>query len=69
MATRTGAPAAKLDNWPANLGASMTRWPCAQAFEAFYFDKTYIEQIKPLRTGAIDYRILGFANADRPRQP
>ena len=65
----TGAPAGKLGNWPDNLAASMTRWPCAQAFEAFYFDKTYIEQIKPLRTGAIDYRILGFADADRPRQP
>jgi uncharacterized protein (DUF1330 family) len=65
----TGAPAARLGNWPDNLAASMTRWPCARAFEAFYFDKTYVEQIKPLRTDAIDYRILGFANADKPRQP
>lgn len=65
----TGAPAAKLDSWPANLAASMTRWPCTEAFEAFYFDKTYVEQIKPLRAGAIDYRILGFKDADRPRVP
>lgn len=65
----TGVPAASLANWPANLAASMTRWPCEAAFEAFYFDPTYIEQIKPLRAGAIDYRILGFKDADHPRLP
>jgi uncharacterized protein (DUF1330 family) len=63
----TGAPAAKLANWPADTAASMTRWPCEAAFERFYFDKTYVEQIKPLRAGAIDYRILGFRDADTPR--
>jgi uncharacterized protein (DUF1330 family) len=63
----TGAPVARLASWPADTAASMTRWPCEAAFELFYFDKTYVEQIKPLRAGAIDYRILGFKDADTPR--
>jgi hypothetical protein len=64
----TGTPAARLASWPADTAASMTRWPCEAAFELFYFDKTYVEQIKPLRAGAIDYRILGFKDADSPRK-
>jgi uncharacterized protein (DUF1330 family) len=64
-----GEPAAKLPTWPANLAASMTHWPCTEAFKRFYFDTTYQQQIKPLRAGAIDYRILGFDHADQPRTP
>jgi uncharacterized protein (DUF1330 family) len=63
----SGTPVATLAGWPADTAASMTRWPCTEAFEQFYFDKTYVEQIKPLRAGAIDYRILGFKDADKPR--
>jgi uncharacterized protein (DUF1330 family) len=62
-----GAPAEKLAGWSADMAASMTRWPCVEAFEQFYYDKTYVEQIKPLRAGAIDYRILGFKDAEHPR--
>ncbi len=58
-----GGPVSTLDTWPANVAASMTRWPCKAAFERFIFDKTYVEKIKPLRAGAIIYRILGFKNA------
>jgi uncharacterized protein (DUF1330 family) len=64
----SGAPVSTLAGWPADTAASMTRWPCTEAFEQFYFDKTYVEQIKPLRAGAIDYRILGFNDADKPRK-
>jgi uncharacterized protein (DUF1330 family) len=65
----TGQPVATLAGWPPSTAASMTRWPCSEAFHLFYFDKTYEETIKPLRAGAIDYRILGFDDADRPRRP
>jgi uncharacterized protein (DUF1330 family) len=63
----SGAPVAQLASWPAATAASMTRWACKESFHLFYYDKTYVEQIKPLRAGAIDYRILGFDDANRPR--
>jgi uncharacterized protein (DUF1330 family) len=63
----SGEPVATLAGWPEHSAASMTRWPCSEAFHLFYFDKTYVETIKPLRAGAIDYRIMGFVDADRPR--
>jgi uncharacterized protein (DUF1330 family) len=56
----SGAPAASLPNWPADTTASMTHWPCKAAFEAFYLDPVYTNTIRPLRKGAIDYRIIGF---------
>jgi hypothetical protein len=61
----SGMPAASLANWPANTTASMTHWPCKAAFEAFYLDRVYTKTIRPLREGAIDYRIFGFPDAKR----
>jgi hypothetical protein len=64
----SGAPSASLNNWPADTTASMTHWPCKAAFEAFYLDPVYTKTIKPLRAGAIDYRIVAFPDIRQIRR-
>jgi len=48
-----GAPAEVLEgDWPKTLTAKVTKWPCVEAFDAFYNSLSYGMDIKPLREGA-----------------
>lgn len=51
-----GAPVEDLEGgWPKNLGAKTSRWPCVEAFDAFYASAQYQAEIKPLREGSADF--------------
>ena len=48
-----GPPAEVLEgDWPKALTAKLTRWPCVEAFDAFYTSPEYQTDIRPLRAGA-----------------
>ncbi|MBL8628645.1 MAG: DUF1330 domain-containing protein [Rhodospirillaceae bacterium] len=48
-----GAPAEILEgDWPKNFNAKVTRWPCREAFEAFFASADYNTKYKPLRQDA-----------------
>jgi uncharacterized protein (DUF1330 family) len=62
-----GPPAEVLEgDWPATFSAKVTRWPCREAFEAFYASVEYNTKYKPLRAGAADFTAV-LVTAERPR--
>ena len=57
-----GRPAQVLaGEWPAGYTVSVSTWPCKAAYDAFYLGDDYVATIKPIRRGAGDYVIVGFA--------
>jgi len=51
-----GSPVEDLEgSWPKTLGAKLTRWPCVEAFDAFYNSTRYQTEIKPVRHGAAEF--------------
>ncbi|MBL8644316.1 MAG: DUF1330 domain-containing protein [Rhodospirillaceae bacterium] len=51
-----GAPLDVLEGqWPKDFNAKVTRWPCREAFDAFYTSADYQTKYKPLRKEAGDF--------------
>ncbi len=54
-----GAPSEILEgDWPKNLSAKVTRWPCREAFDAFYASADYTTKYKPLKNGAAEFTAI-----------
>lgn len=54
-----GAPSEILEgDWPKTLNGKVTRWPCREAFEAFYASADYNTKYKPLRKNAGAFTII-----------
>jgi uncharacterized protein (DUF1330 family) len=63
-----GEPAEVLEgDWPKTFSAKVTRWPCREAFDAFYASAEYNTKYKPVRTGAADFTavLVGAEHARR----
>lgn len=57
-----GEPAEVLEgDWPKSFSAKVTRWPCKEAFEAFYASADYNTKYKPLRAGAAEFTAVILA--------
>lgn len=54
-----GAPAEVLEqDWPVNFNAKVTRWPCKEAFDAWYASTEYQTKYKPLRKDAAVFQAV-----------
>jgi uncharacterized protein (DUF1330 family) len=53
-------------HWPAATTATITEWPCREAFETFYYSAEYQTKIFPLRGATARYRLVGFAPKAAP---
>jgi uncharacterized protein (DUF1330 family) len=63
-----GAPATVLEgDWPKTFSAKVTRWPCREAFEAFYASAEYNATYKPMRAGAAEFTAV-LVDAEQPRR-
>jgi uncharacterized protein (DUF1330 family) len=63
-----GEPAEVLEgDWPKTFSAKVTRWPCREAFEAFYASAEYNTKYKPLRAGAADFTAV-LVDAEKPQR-
>ena len=52
--------------WPANTSATLSIWPCAEAFHTMYISDWYQRDILPLRKDSARYRLMTFRPADDP---
>lgn len=63
----TGVPVTQLaGRWPADTTATLSEWPCREAFEIFYNSEAYRNEILPLRAGSARYRLVAFDPKDKP---
>lgn len=63
-----GPPAEVLEGeWPASFSVKVTRWPCREAFDAFYGSADYNTKYKPLRAGAAAFTAVIVAEEGLPR--
>jgi uncharacterized protein (DUF1330 family) len=46
--------------WSAKRNLLMTRWPCQEAFEAWYLDEPYQQNVKPRRLEAGRFSVMMF---------
>jgi uncharacterized protein (DUF1330 family) len=54
-----GAPAEILEgDWPKTFNAKVTRWPCREAFDAFFNSADYTTKFKPLKSGAAEFTAI-----------
>jgi uncharacterized protein (DUF1330 family) len=61
-----GTPIEVLEGqWPKDFNAKVTRWPCREAFDAFYASNEYQTKYKPLRKEAGDFTAI-IANEYKP---
>jgi hypothetical protein len=49
--------------WPDNTTATLSIWPCVEAFETMYHSDWYQNDILPLRKNAARYRLMVFEPA------
>lgn len=64
-----GEPAELLEGqWPKDFNATVTRWPCREAFDAFFSSAEYTTKYKPLKQGAADFTTI-LANEFKPKVP
>lgn len=59
-----GDPAAVCDNEPVSMVA--VRFPCLAHARAFWYSRTYQEDIVPMRDGAGDYTVIVMPAAEPP---
>ncbi len=52
--------------WPDNTSATLSIWPCAEAFDVMYNSDWYQQDILPLRKDSARYRLMTFRPADDP---
>ena len=52
--------------WPDATTATLSEWPCVEAFEKFYYSDRYQKEILPLRKGAARYRLVAFIPKGKP---
>jgi len=45
-------------DWPANFNTKVTRWPCKEAFDAWYASTEYQTKYKPLRKDAAVFQAV-----------
>lgn len=63
----SGVPVKQLaGHWHANTTATLSEWPCREAFEIFYNSPAYRNDIFPLRAGSARYRLVAFSPKDKP---
>lgn len=52
--------------WPDNTSATLSIWPCAEAFNTMYFSDWYRNDILPLRKDSARYRLMTFTPVNLP---
>lgn len=63
----TGVPLKQFaGRWPPNTTATLSEWPCIEAFNTFYNSDVYKKEIFPLRAGSARYRLVAFKPKDKP---
>ena len=50
-------------DWPDKTSATLSIWPCAEAFDTMYFSDWYQNDILPLRKDSARYRLMTFSPA------
>ncbi len=52
--------------WPDNTTATLSTWPCAEAFHKMHTSDQFQNDIKPLRNNAAHYRLMTFTPVNLP---
>ena len=52
--------------WPDNTTATLSVWPCAEAFHIMHTSDWFQNDIKPLRNNAAHYRLMTFTPVNLP---